>query len=77
MILHVMYEMEFIPSIDVEKVEAYTGQVTPTESRFFILDVNGGNTQNLLRHAPGAEQVVFRPQLNILDEHFPVKYSIY
>jgi len=25
-----MYEMEFLPSIDVEKVEAYTGQVTPT-----------------------------------------------
>jgi len=25
MVLHAMYEMEFLPSIDVEKVEAYTG----------------------------------------------------
>jgi hypothetical protein len=36
MILHVMYEMEFLPSIDVEKVEAYTGQVTPTGRKKLI-----------------------------------------
>jgi hypothetical protein len=31
-----MYEMEFLPSIDVEKVEAYTGQVTPTGRKKLI-----------------------------------------
>lgn len=30
MVLQAMYEMEFLPAIEVEKVESYTGQTTPT-----------------------------------------------
>ena len=29
MVLHVMYEMEFLPAIEVEKIDSFTGFVTP------------------------------------------------
>lgn len=50
-----MYEMEFLPSIEVEKVEAYTGQVIPTGL------TSQGLTKNLLTHNMQSEQVVFAP----------------
>jgi len=67
LVLHVMYEMEFLPAIDVEKVSSFTGQVVPTGI------TKNGLGKNLLTHWPTSEQQIFAPSIPVLDEHFPVK----